>query len=125
MKFLTKKQVEKAAKKGHIAAAKCSWEHHNQLATCTEEELRKKIVRLGKYDNILYCAYCALCKLNSKQRFCGKCRLGFSGECCDKWLNEVDAFNKWYSNDVSFSTFQKAAAAMQDYIAKKYPEIKK
>ena len=128
MKFLTLKQVKAAAKRGKISAARCSWKHHNQLATCTYEEFLKQF---DIYNDVILGKFCALCHFaRGKDGKChcrNRCRLANNSECCKEWR---DVWYKLFDLDEEniqekFHAYQAAEAALRDYIASKYPELKK
>ena len=129
MKFLTKKQVKAAAKRGNIPAARCSWKHHNQLATCTRVEFLEQYGVYGR--SMIKSYYCALCcfargkygKLNCRTR----CRLANDDGCCEEWHGARVALEVWLYEKTTenFQAFQSAEVKLRDYIALKYPEIKK
>ena len=56
MKWLTKEHIKKEAQKGKMEALKCSWEHHNQGATCTRGELIDALDKDGYFIGAANCA---------------------------------------------------------------------
>jgi len=67
MKWLTKAEVKREAKKGEIPAIKCSLKHWDQISSATRQELIRKL-RSGK--RLITGDSCALCQRHRGNGFC-------------------------------------------------------
>lgn len=118
MKWLTRKEVIKAAKSKRSAIA-CSKKHWKQNYTATEEELDE-----NQYY-ALDAALCALCeryddynqKRNNCERLSGAMCPVYSDDkyrCSKEYSEAEDAYDAWKYTNGDFSAWQKAAKAMYD-----------
>lgn len=137
MKWLTRKQVEKAAKQGHKEAIEFSFKHWDQLLNATQKELARK---LGKDEYLVYSSFCALCvryfdgghEDRDPGIGCGKCPLrdGKNAYGCQHnslWDKAVDAVLDWMdekTNTKRWEKWQKAAKAMRDKLEQKLQRCK-
>ena len=58
MKWMTKREVERAAKKGPLAALNNSIEKWEQMRDASEVELKRKLKRTEDFGCAMYCACC-------------------------------------------------------------------
>lgn len=125
MEWLTHKQVQAAAKKGHIEAIRCSLKHWRQLLSATERELS---AGLRNIEDLLYGPSCALCyryfdggeDALKVERGCGECPLRLPtrkyGCNCDSLWDKAQFFAwEWYGDrtPANWIAWKEAAKAMK------------
>ncbi len=93
MEWITKEEVEKAAKESLRAAILCSIEHHQQLITASVKEIGKAWCECKVSIGSAFCALCQLCENMGKG--CAKCPIwgeSSSEACCIEWRDANDLF---------------------------------
>lgn len=125
MRFTTQEDAKIAAKKGHIAAAECSFVHHFQLATCTEKQFMAKMGTLYWSGNLIRSDYCALCIRFRLDANHGECRLGNDSSCCEAWSCCSLSIPDDSLDMDKFGRYKEAEKKMCRYIIGKYPELLK
>lgn len=120
MKWLTKKQVEAAAKKGAKAAFKCSIKHWEQVCAASGEEAVGKVRRGG----LIGSQTCALCSHYS----CDDCPVYNPPGCCPEFNTVYGCLFDYLGNETpeNWQAFDKARKAMLKYLKniyrKEYPK---
>ena len=110
MEWMTREEVERAAKESPRAAIECSIRHHQQLVSATVGEIRNAI-REGKVS--LYGDFCALCKRYGNN--CIGCPIddgsstGCIKRCCSEWRAASGFFPP---AEYSISTFRAAESKL-------------
>lgn len=111
MKWLSQKEIKERAKKSKREAIKVSWEHWEQLAICTENQLRSGI-KQGRVSK--YAKHCGLCRRYILPTgTCKKCPIG-PVLCCAEYSKAGKALRNWWKEPSKsrFLLFQKAARVM-------------
>ena len=116
MNWITKKEVEAAARYGRRAAIECSIAHWRQLLTATKREVKAH----EDWGYLALGTYCALC---------GRYRCADGGGCeicpvgkiepCEKgliWHNAHEAFYLWVEGGIAGRQFRKKAKPMLDLL---------
>lgn len=81
MKWLTKTEIARRAKKSYKEALLVSIEHHQQIAQATRKEFFEGV---GANKVAISSRYCGLCSIREKE-CCGDCFLSRGGECGYDW----------------------------------------
>lgn len=119
IKWITKKQVTKAAEKGEAHALECSTLHWHQLATCTFSELKTKLNQLSEPTDLLTVDYCSLCSVYF-DNYCLGCPVGRCMGDGDKWKRCYDVFPPITEEEHAF--FQIRAVTMYEFLESKRKE---
>jgi hypothetical protein len=117
MRWLTKKQVLAAARKGEYAAAEYSRKHWQQLTTAKAKELRDAY---SKNSNLIGGSYCALCCFFNND--CHRCKLYYGDwtSCCLEYKKAVKAFDEWRNKGYGIKNFCKAGKELIKRIEEKF-----
>ena len=112
MNWLTQKQVEVAAKKGHKSALACSCEHWEQLSTATLDEITQHPSDAHVFTTSVFCALCRRYGNKIGHKGCPLVEWkNLPGTCCKEWhvahgrLLELLV----YKSKKNFTAWQKAA----------------
>ena len=117
MNWITKKEVEAAARYGRRAAIECSIAHWRQLLTATKREVKA-------HEDWGYLAvgdYCALCERYrcADGGGCEICPVGKIEPCENHgsiWRNASTAFYLWVEGGIAGRQFRKKAQPMLDLL---------
>ena len=115
MKFMTKEYVNQEAKKGDLAALRCSLLHHQQGRDATRGQLIDGIENNAFALGIVTCACC------EKYRFpsCEGCPLGHHKSCCKGLYELANVALELFDEDPTLDNhqaFKDAEQAVCDYI---------
>ena len=112
MKWITRQQVNVAAKKSHEAAVAMSKKHWFQLSTATKAEIIKADNE-GIVDT--HASYCALCQRYISKLDCKNCPIKENSvSCCVLWQKANRLYDPEDGNRWRHRAFQKAAKKMYE-----------
>lgn len=123
IKWLTKKQVQRAALRGRKAAILCSIKHWEQLSSADQKQVQ------GLDDASICCGHCALCTkydfIGRGHGACGDCKLHClvkSGGIPGFWSKASGAFDnvKEFADSKSWARWKRASKAVLRKIIKLY-----
>ena len=124
IKWLTEKQVQRAAKRGRKAALLCSIKHWEQLSSANTEQIK---ALFNSY--YLTCTFCALCTrynfTGRTRNACGNCKLFCLGKLPDfggAWYKASDAFDSYETFRIcrAWTRWKRASKALLRRIIKLY-----
>ena len=140
MRWLTRKQVKAAAKRGRKSALKCSYKHWHQISTATIEEFEKVandngFVKLTNDNDmdvrcfirgyLIQTTYCALCLKYYNLCALGKCPMN-DRACFAEWIVLRDWLNGQNNiNKTNLKEFRRLAHTVRNKIGKVYKKLYK
>ena len=119
MKWLTKKEIKRRAKKSYKDALLVSIEHHQQIAQSTRQEF---FTAVGAGKVSISAVHCGLC-IRTPEDDCGECFLvGCYGDCGADWKAIRKAIDEILTEDSNWSAVVKAEKNMIKILKKELSE---